>query len=280
MVHREYTWMSDDQTVLFGQSWMPAGNPRGVINLIHGFKEHSGRYNNWATRFTENGYGVIAVDLRGHGRSGGRRGYSSSYKSYLRDFRMLLQNSTELFEHVPQVLYGHSLGGNIVINYLISENPLPRAAVVTSPWFTLAYRPSMLKLAAAKTFRYLLPGILLKSDLDADALSHDQQVVEAYLNDPLVHNSISPRLYFEIEEAGVRASRSVYKISIPLLVMHGTADRITSYKATRNFVMNAGSFTTFRDWPDGYHELHNDTHKDEVFNFMLNWLNRQIPDSR
>ena len=96
-----------------------------------------------------------------------------------------------------------------------------------------------------------------------------RQVVDEYLHDPLVHNSILPRLFFEIEQNGIKASRSIYKINIPLLVMHGTADRITSFRQTRNFVMNAGNLTTFKEWPGAYHELHNDANEKEVFNFLL-----------
>jgi alpha-beta hydrolase superfamily lysophospholipase len=121
-----------------------------------------------------------------------------------------------------------------------------------------------------------MPGLLIKSDLDAEDLSHDKKVVEDYLRDPLVHNSILPRLFFDIEQHGIRASKSIYKINIPLLVMHGTADRIASYKQTRNFVMNAGYLTTFKVWPGDYHELHNDTDEKEVFDFLLQWLNLQI----
>jgi len=276
MVHHQYSWKTGDGITLYGQSWMPDSIPRAIINYVHGFKDHSGRFEKWAVRFTENGYGVMAVDLRGHGRSEGRRGYAAGFKSYLMDTRVLRQQAAELFGDIPHILYGHSLGGNIVANYLISEDFLPKAAIITSPWFTLAFKPSLFSLAVANILRFTMPGLLIKSDLDAEDLSHDKKVVEDYLRDPLVHNSILPRLFFDIEQHGIRASKSIYKINIPLLVMHGTADRIASYKQTRNFVMNAGYLTTFKVWPGDYHELHNDTDEKEVFDFLLQWLNLQI----
>ena len=276
MVHKEYSWKTEDRITLYGQSWLPDGKPRALINYVHGFKDHSGRFEKWAVRLTENGFGVMAIDLRGHGRSEGRRGYAAGFKSYLRDVRLLRQKSLELFGDIPHVLYGHSLGGNIVVNYLISQNYRPHAAVITSPWFTLASKPALFKLAFAYMVRFLLPGLLVKSDLAADDLSHDKKVVQDYLNDPLVHNSILPRLFFEIEENGMKASMSIYKINIPLLVMQGTADRITSYRQTRSFVMNAGCLTTFKDWPDQYHELHNETNENEVFDYLLQWLSLRI----
>jgi acylglycerol lipase len=276
MVHHEYSWKSNNGISLFGQSWMPEGSPRAVINYVHGFRDHSGRFEKWALRLTGNDYGVIAIDLRGHGRSEGRRGYAAGFDSYVKDVLVLCSRARDLFGNSPHILYGHSLGGNIVANYLISERILPAACVISSPWFTLANKPPILKLTLARVARFLVPGLLVSSNLDTEGLSHNKEVVEQYLNDPLVHNSILPRLFFEIELNGIKASKSIYKINIPLLVMHGAADRITSIRKTRDFVINAGNLTTFKEWPDAYHELHNDTDEKEVFDFLLQWLNKQI----
>jgi alpha-beta hydrolase superfamily lysophospholipase len=276
MVRHEYTWESYDQLKLFGQSWIPHKKPKAVINLVHGFKDHSGRFEKWAIRFAGSGYAVIAVDLRGHGRSGGRRGYAPGFNSYLKDVNVLRQQSVNLFGDIPHVLYGHSLGGNIVVNYMITEDLQPQLAIVTSPWFTLTSKPSSFRLILAQTVRYILPGLLVKSSLDPDGLSRDKKVVDEYLSDPLVHDSILPRLFFEIENFGDKASRSIYKINVPLLVMHGSDDPITSVKLTRNFVMNAGMLTTYKEWPDAYHELHNDIIGQEVFDYVLDWLDQKL----
>ncbi len=273
MIHNEYAWKGTDGIMLYGQSWMPEKHPDAIINYIHGFKDHSARFEKWALRLVENGLGVIAIDLRGHGRSEGRRGYAPHFESYLDDIQVLRQNANALFGKSIHILYGHSLGGNLVANYLITRNLLPFAAVIASPWFTLANRQPVFKLIMGKVVRFLLPGLLVKSDLPAQYLSHDCAVVGEYLHDPLVHNRILPRLFFEIEENGIWASRSIYKINVPLLVMHGNADRITSCRQTRSFVMNAGKLTTYKEWPGRFHELHNDTGEQEVFDFLLQWLN-------
>jgi acylglycerol lipase len=274
MVHNEYSWKTYDRISLYGQSWMPHDRPRAIINYVHGFKDHSGRFQHWAMRLVENGYGVMAIDLRGHGRSSGRRGAAAGFGSYLKDVLLLRQKAQELYDDVPHVLYGHSLGGSIVVNYLISQNYMPHAAVITSPWFTLTTRPSLFLMAFAQVARYALPGLLVRSELDPSYLSRDPNIAKEYESDPLVHNSILPALYFDIEAHGLKASRSIYKINIPLLVMHGTDDQITSYKQTCSFVMNAGVRTTFKDWPGGYHELQNDICEKEVFSFLLQWLSR------
>jgi alpha-beta hydrolase superfamily lysophospholipase len=272
MNHLTYTWASKDGLSLFGQSWMPGGNPVAVINYVHGFKDHSSRFSTWATQLTREGYGVMAVDLRGHGRSDGRRGYAENFTCYLDDVRAMVQQSRRMYPAVPHILYGHSLGGNIVTNYLISQVELPAAAVITSPWFALAFKPSIFQRVMAGMLRYLLPGVTVKSNLDAAGLSHDPEVIADYISDPLVHNSILPKLFFQIEHAGIKAARSIYKINIPMLVMHGSADTITSVRQTRSFVQHASPKTTYREWPGCFHELHNDHSSEAVFATLVQWL--------
>jgi alpha-beta hydrolase superfamily lysophospholipase len=276
--HHEYCWNSADGLKLFAQSWMPLGKPRAIINYVHGFKDHSSRFSHWAINLTREGFGVIAVDLRGHGRSGGRRGYADSFERYLQDVSVLFSYSRKNYPNIRQILYGHSLGGNIVTNYLISGRELPDAAIITSPWFKLAFQPSLMARTMAILLRYALPGILVRSDLDTMGLSRNPKIGEAYLKDPLVHNRLSPKLFFAIEKNGAKASHSIYKINIPLLVMHGTADIITSFRQTRAFVLHAGSRTLFKEWPGCQHELHNEICADEIFAFLVCWLNRQVSD--
>lgn len=275
MIHKSYEWKGKDGIRLYGQSWLPEGNAHAIINYIHGFKDHSDRFAHWAERLTAHGYGIAAIDLRGHGRSEGKRGYAPGFHSYLDDVAVLMEQSVNMFGKCTYFLYGHSLGGNIVANYLISDNLLPSAAIISSPWFKLTLQPSMMEMFMAQVLRRILPGVSVASNLDVESLSRNKAVVKNYLNDPMVHNLIRPKLFMEIEFNGLKASRNIYKINVPLLVMHGTADRITSIRQTRSFVMNASRQTTYKEWPDAYHELHNDIIEQEVFDFVLGWLNNQ-----
>ncbi len=274
--HREYTWSSADRLKLFAQSWMPVNNPRAVVNYVHGFKDHSSRFSHWAVKLAKEGIGVIAIDLRGHGRSEGRRGYADSFERYIQDVRVMCDYSHQHYPGIPRYLYGHSLGGNIVTNYLIYGNELPDAAIIASPWFKLAFEPSVLASALGILLRYTLPRMLVKSKLDTKGLSRNPKIGEDYMKDPLVHNRISPKLFFDIKKHGAKASHSIYKINIPLLVMHGTADVITSIRQTRAFVLHAGCRTLYKEWPGCLHELHNEEGSDEIFDFLLCWLNEQI----
>jgi acylglycerol lipase len=276
--HLEYSWTSVDGLKLFAQSWIPRSNPRAIINYVHGFKDHSLRFSHWAIKLTKEGFGVIAMDLRGHGRSEGRRGYAGSYERYLQDVSVLCHFSRISFPDLPQILYGHSLGGNIVTNYLISGKELPDAAVIASPWFRLAFRPSPVARTLGAIMSYVFPGMLVKSNINVNGLSRNPQTGIDYLKDPLIHDRISPRLFFAIEKNGEKASHSIYKINIPLLVMHGTADNITSFRRTKAFVIHAGSLTRFKEWPGCFHELHNELCADEIFSFLVSWLNSQVTD--
>lgn len=275
VVRRDYQWNAFDGLALYGQSWAPA-QPVALICIVHGFKDHSARFDHWSRRLAAEGYAVVAVDLRGHGKSGGRRGYARYFNHYLEDIRVLVTRARELFPNLPVVLYGHSLGGNLVTNYLLAEKEMPDAAVITSPWFTLAKSPPLATLIGASVMRVVAPWILVKSDLDATGLSRDPAVCDAYMKDPLVHNRISPPLFFAIEKHGLHASRHIYKINLPLLVMHGSADTVTSVRQTRSFVQHAGYLTTYKEWPDCRHELHNDLMAGEVFAFLTDWLKRTL----
>jgi len=276
--HQEYFRISNDGLKLFVQSWMPHGRPFAIINYVHGFKDHSDRFAHWARQLNEHGYGVVAFDLRGHGRSEGRRGHAKNFDCYLGDVQNICQASRASFPGIPLVLYGHSLGGNIVTNYLVEAKELPDAAIIASPWFKLAFEPSAFTRFMARLLRYLFPGIQVKSSLSANGLSRDPSVVKSYNEDPLVHNRISPKLFFAIEKNGLKASRSIYKINMPLLVMHGSGDVITACRQTRSFIQNTGVRTVYREWPGAFHELHNDICREEVFTFVLDWLNRQFKD--
>ena len=272
----ENYWKSFDGLNLFSRTWHPSGKPRAVINLIHGLGEHSGRYTSWAERLTDNGFLVRSFDLRGHGKSEGRRGYSSAYNRLIKDVDAFLEMGKEIYSSIPSFVYGHSLGGNLVINYIIQNNSQINGLIVTSPWLELTKPPSKLVLYVASILSNILPGLTTSNGLNSEDLSRDLRVVHAYKNDDLVHNRIGIKLFTQVYEAGIKASMSIYKINVPFLLMHGCEDKITSCKTSRNFVRNSSDKTIFIEWPGGYHELHNDLDRDKVFDSLISWLNKNI----
>lgn len=281
MREKVFSGKSFDGLDLFGRYWIPDDELKGVIAIVHGLGDHSGRYSSWARRFNEQHYGVISIDLRGHGKSEGKRGHASRYKNLLKDVEVLVQKAIYFFPNIPVFLYGHSLGGNLAINYILSGNEKPYGLIVTSPWLKLAMPITPLELMLASAVRYLYPSLLVNNKVNPANLSHDLEECRMYREDDLVHDRISVRLFFDIQRHGLLAQKSIYKINIPLLVMHGDKDRVTSHEASQEFVQNTSKKTTFRIFRGMYHELHHELNNDEVFHFIHEWLeevNLKVPE--
>ena len=132
MKHEIIHWKSKDDLDIFGQYWKSGGMEKAVIALVHGFGEHSDRYHHVAEAFNNSGYSVIAFDHRGHGQSKGQRGHTPQYESLMQDMDVFLEKTRDIFPDTPVILYGHSMGGNIVTNYVIRRSPevLPQWSLV------------------------------------------------------------------------------------------------------------------------------------------------------
>lgn len=271
----EFELHTTDNLKLFGHSWQPDTEaPKASVALVHGMGEHIMRYDHWAEKFVNRGYAVTGMDHRGHGRSEGKHGHIHSYESLLQDVEMLIEKSLEFFPDKPVILYGHSLGGNIVLNHALIRKNISRY-IVTSPWLQLSFKPSSIKLALAKTMKRILPGLLQPSGLNIGHISHDPEVVKAYENDPLVHDRISVRMFISAYTRGEWALANAGKLDRSVLLMHGGDDKITSAGASRRFAEKAGKYVELKIWEEMYHELHNEKIKDEVFEYIIDWLKKQ-----
>jgi len=272
IIHETYTWKTCDKLSLFGQCWYPEKKLLSVILLIHGFGEHSQRYEYWASKFVEEGHALITFDLRGHGKSEGKRGDAQSYDCWMKDIDILFSNTEILFPGIPKVLYGHSFGGNLAANYALQKNPQIKGLILSSPWLKLAFEVKGLRKKLVDIFYVIWPSLIQASRLQTNDISGDPVTVEKYKNDPLNHDRISVRAFFYITEAGKWALKNADKLHVPLLLMHGSGDRITSYHGSIEFAEKAKAHTTLKIWDGMYHELHNETIKEEVFDFMKTWL--------
>jgi acylglycerol lipase len=272
MKHREYDWLSKDKKKIYAQSWEPDGHPSAVINIIHAFGEHSGRYQKWAGLFVEKGLAVLASDLIGHGKSDGKRGYIKNYQVFLDQIDLQLQKSVEIFNDIPRILYGHSMGGNLVINYSMSKDPPIYALIATAPWLRLSNTPAWYMLLFLHIMIPLFPSLTVKAGIDNTYRTHDPVVNQMVREDPLLHRRMSLQLYHEISRKGLYAMRNIYKINKPFLLMHGNKDRWTSCEASIELVTNTGKLTRLKIWDGLYHELHNEISYLEVFNYIIGWL--------
>lgn len=278
MRYEELGWVAGDGVALFARHWQPAGEAVGVVCLVHGIGEHSGRYPHVAAVLTDAGYAVLAADTRGHGRSAGPRGHFPSYDAVMDDIALLLEQGASRYPGQPCFLYGHSLGGNLVLTYLLRRRPVLNGAIATSPLILPAFDPPAWKLAAGQVVYRVRPGMVFSNEIDTSGLSHDPAVGAAYLADPLNHNKVSARLGVDMLEAGRQILAQAGQFPpVPLLLVHGTGDQITSHTATEQFAARVPGEVTLKLWDGLAHETHNEPAKDEVIAFLVDWLKEHTP---
>ena len=253
----------------------PGEQNRGMIILIHGLGEHVGRYQEWANLFLERRMGFVGIDLPGHGYSPGRRGFIRSHDIVNEIIEILIHTVSKTFPTVPLYLYGHSLGGTFVLNYLIKKNPKLKGAIITSPWLELSFKPPKIKIILAKMFNYVFPRLIQRSGINTGDISRDTKVVESYKNDPLGHGKISIRLFNIAMKSAKYVVEHSANLKIRTLILHGGADKITSPEASKKFAMG-NSKTDFVEIEGGYHELHNEAFiKSRVFEIIMNWIDNK-----
>lgn len=274
------SWQDRNGITLHLQGWEPDARPRAVVALIHGLGEHIARYSAFAEALAKAEYAVMGFDLRGHGRSGGRRGHTPSYEALLDDIDSLLGRVRDRYPRRPVFLYGHSLGGALAINYVLRRAPNIQGAIVTAPWLRTLVGAPPLKAALARILEPILPTYTETWAQEPAELSRDSTVASAFERDPLRHNLISARMYRACTQAGEWALEHAAEFRLPLLLMHGTADRLTSWEASQEFARRLGSRVTWRLWEGWYHELHNEPERRRVLQTIIAWMNRRLENPR
>lgn len=265
----------DRTTVLPGRVWC-AEAPRALIAVCHGLGEHSGRYAAFASDLAAARFTVVALDLPGHGEAKGPRGDVPSW-AMLRDqvvpamftaSRGLPGQPADL----PHVLFGHSMGGVLALDYALAHPRGLMGAVASAPALRSAM-PPWWKLALANVARATAPSTGFPHGLDESGMSRDPQVLRLRKEDPLMHDRISPRLYFEMNEARQRVMRDARRLQVPTLIQHGAADRVVDRKGSLEF--NAAAphgMVRLITYHDAYHELFNDPSRDEALRDLKGWL--------
>jgi len=265
--------VAPDGVPLAWYRWDPPGKSRGTVCLHHGHGEHAGRYHHVARAFARAGFAFLAFDARGHGRSGGPRGHSPSYARLLDDLDLVLARAPA----GPRLLYGHSMGGQIVLTRLLRDSGGFSGAIITGAWLRLAFPAPAGKVLLARLLYALAPSVTLPTQLEQAALSRDPAVVAAYAADPLVHDRISFRLGIDLLDGGTSILRRAGELRTSLLLMHGEADRIMDCAATRTVHDRAGSTDkTLRLWPGLYHEIHNEPEWETVVEVATRWARAHV----
>ncbi|WP_121967971.1 alpha/beta hydrolase [Leptolyngbya sp. BC1307] len=299
----EGTFSGSNSLQLFYQSWYPpsltettadisaadanpsatAGSPiRGVLALIHGLGEHSGRYCNVVKALTAEGYAVFAFDNQGHGRSEGQRGHIDHWQDYRKNTQAFLQMVRQQEPTAPLFLMGHSLGGLIVLDYVLRGAQSPQFQAVNVRGIVVSAPPiqpfnstaSSARIALARLLSGLLPRLTLRMGLDKSGLSRCPEVTDQIADDPLVHSCVTLRWGTETLDTIQWVKAHIDQLQLPILLIHGEADPIIAPAGSHQIFQQIQTpDKTLNLYPGSYHEPHNDLDAEVVTADLVNWLN-------
>ncbi len=272
MKHFEFSWLARDELSIYAQGWEPETTPKAIVCLVHGLGEHSGRYSHVAEHLTGAGFVVLTFDLPGHGQSGGTRGHIPSNDLILDQVEHLLIEAKRRYPDLPRFLYGHSLGGIIVLHYTLKRQPDLAGVIATSSGLRTSLEAQTLKVSAAKILASIMPAYCLPTGLKAEDISHDSEVVQKYLNDPLVHDQASFAMAKNTFSAIQWTFEHADEFKPPLLLMHGSEDRIAFARGSEEFAKLVNCDCTLKIWDGLYHETHNEPEKEQVLDYATSWL--------
>ena len=276
MKHEEGYFEGTGGLQLFRQSWFPEGDIRAALAVVHGFGEHSGRYGNLVGVAVPKGYVVHAFDLRGHGRSPGPRGYINSFADFREDVGRFLAWVQSQHPALPLFLLGHSMGGLIVLEYVLHDADGLAGVVASGPLLGQA-GISPLLFWMSRLLSGVLPRLTLNTSLDATTISRDPAVVEAYVGDPLVHSLGTPRLSTELTKAYTWVQAHAGDLDLPCLIVQGGADQLVPPESVRQFYEHIRcADKTLHIYPGYYHEVFNDIGKEQPLSDVMAWLEEHI----
>lgn len=276
MKTREWTWKSHDDLEMYTQSWEPEENSKAVVCLVHGLGEHSGRYAHVGEAFSEAGFALAGFDLRGHGKSGGLRGHIPSFDAFMDDIEGFVKQVNISFEELPRFLYGHSLGGILVMNYVLRRKLEFNGVISTGAGLRTTLEEQAGKVMMARVLGTLMPSVAIPSGLNPNDISRKKEVIDAYVNDPLVHDRMTLGFGKIMLAVLPWTFEHAHEFSLPLLIMHGTDDKLGYPRGSEEFAGYVKKNCTLKLWEGMYHEIHNEPEQDEVFAFMIDWMNSQL----
>jgi alpha-beta hydrolase superfamily lysophospholipase len=276
MKNFEMNWKSQDGMDIFARGWEPNGALKAAVCLVHGLGEHIGRYAHVAGALCKKGYALFGADQRGHGLSSGSRGHAASFEGCMQDIDLLIEQARSHYPGLPVFLYGHSNGGTLVLNYGIRRRPDLKGVIVTAPSLHNDIEHKTFKVMLAGVLGSLLPGVLVSTGLDPNMLSHDREIVKAYVKDPLVHDKMSLGYGKTMLSINKWTLEHASEFSLPLLLMHGKNDMLAFPSSSIEFASALKDQCTLMLWDDMYHEIHNELAQSDVFQTMTIWMDARL----
>lgn len=279
MSHWEGSRKASDGTEIFLRRSSPEGETKAVVCFVHGVCEHSGRYARIADALTSAGYEFSAFDLRGHGRSGGKRG-DARLEPTKDDVAELIRAARERPTTSRKVfLYGQSLGGLVALAYTLDRDPRPDGVIASAPVLHTALRRQRAKVLVARTLGRLVPSLGMKPGLDPQKLMRDDDVLADRAKDPLVIDRVTAGLARDVLRATDHVLANAARFPVPLLLLHGTADEINLLTGSEEMHASAasgGADVTLKVYEGVKHHPHNDPERTRVFADVVAWLDRHL----
>lgn len=268
--------LSFDQTPLFWRKHLPE-NPKAHVIIVHGFSEHGARYAHVAEYLARAGYGVWAMDNRGHGRSAGKRGHVDHYDDYVRDLGVFLDLVAKEAGSKKVFVLGHSNGGLIALRYALSKPEKPAGLILSDPLLQLVKEVSRLKLLAGRVIVRIAPSFSMPNELAPEELTHDPAMIEAYLADPLIFHEVTVGWFHEMEAASENARGRAPELKMPFLMLLGTADPVCSHNAGKMFFEHVPEGDKQLKLYEGFlHEIFNESGREQVMKDTVTWLDKHL----
>ncbi len=263
-----------DGLELFAHDWT-IPKPKACVVLTHGFGEHGARYAHVGAALNAAGYSLYGYDLRGHGKSGGKRGHTPSMDHLQDDLSRVITRVKKSVGNTRLFLYGHSMGGNITLAYAASRPAGLSGVHVNAPWLELAVAGNPVTIALGKLMSRIVPSFSQSTPALQGILSRDPAIDAANADDALVHRTMSARLYVEITTAAEQLLSGATPLRTPLLLTHGTADAVVAFAGSAAYFEICGATDkTFTPYDGGFHELQNDLCKDAYLAEVTAWLDK------
>ena len=275
--HHEGTFTSFDGLTIHHQSWLPDGDPKAVVMLAHGLGEHSGRYGHVAGRLISAGYAVHALDHRGHGKSEGKRVYVKSYDEFMADLIQFRAHIESEHPGRPLFILGHSMGGNLAVGHVLDHQDGVAGLALSGPALAVSDALSPVQIKIFKLIAKIAPSVRPEG-LDASAISRDQSVVDAYRADPLVYTGkMSAGIGAALINAMERFPARYPSLKLPLLIMHGTDDRLADISGSKALEAGAVNADVTSHYYEGlFHEIFNEPEQAQVLDDLVSWLDRIV----
>lgn len=275
--HAEEAFTGFGSIQLLARSWQPKSESRAAVIIVHGYADHSRRYTHVAECFVRQGLSVFAYDQRGHGRSDGKRAFVKSFDEYIDDLGIFVDLIHARVHTRPLFIFGHSMGGLVSAAYCLQRAPVLQGLILSSPAIDVGQDVPIIVRKLARLISLLAPT-LPTVKLDFDDISHDSTIVARAKQDPLqYHGRMPARLGAEIMRTAAFVSANADSLLLPILILHGTADRIADPNGSRELHRNTGSYDkTLHLYDDLYHETFNEPQKKTVLEDVSRWINERL----